>query len=196
MNDLKYPAANISSSDFVIAAGCILFRRSPATNQIQICLLYSPAKDGKEEKWGLPKGRKDTGESIETTAVRETFEETGYPCELIPVRMPTRAPAPGVNAKDTVRLVDDATEPVAVTLRDLGREGCKFVWWFIGRVKGYGTEKMAGTQTESEDYISEFFDADEAVEKVTTERDRHAMKQALVVVRDNVKVRGMHVVFP
>jgi 8-oxo-dGTP pyrophosphatase MutT (NUDIX family) len=136
------------------------------------------------------------GESIEAAAVRETFEETGYPCELIPVRMLTRAPALGVNMKDVVRVMDNATEPVVVTLRNLDTEGCKFIWWFIGRVKGHGTEKVEGTQTESEDYISEFFDADEAMEKVTHDRDRHVLKQALDVVRDNVKARGMEVVFP
>jgi len=144
----------------------------------------------------LPKGRKDKGESIETAAVRETFEETGYPCELVPVRMPTRAPPPGMDVKDVVRDISDATEPVAVTLRNLERQGCKFVWWFIGRVKGNGTEKVEGTQTESEDYASEFFDADEAVKKVTFDGDRHALKQALVVMRGNVEVRGMDAMFP
>ena len=33
---------------------------------------------GKEEgKWSLPGGRKDKGESLKSTAVRETLEETG-----------------------------------------------------------------------------------------------------------------------
>jgi hypothetical protein len=51
MSGSKYPSAQIASSDFVIAAGCILFRRSPTTNQLQICLLHSLTKDGKGEKW-------------------------------------------------------------------------------------------------------------------------------------------------
>jgi hypothetical protein len=44
--------------------------------------------------------------------------------------------------------------------------------------------------------VSEFFDADEAMKKVTYDRDRDALKQALVVVRENVEARGMDVVFP
>jgi 8-oxo-dGTP pyrophosphatase MutT (NUDIX family) len=196
MTEVNYPSAQIASSDFVIGAGCILFRKSAVSNQLQICLLRVKAQDGGNEKWLLPKGRKDMGESIEAAAVRETFEETGYPCELIPVRMPTRAPPPGVDVKDVVRVVDDATEPVAVTLRNLEKDGCKFTWWFTGRVKGHRTKKVEGTQTESECYVSEFFNADEAVRKVTYDRDRHAVEQALAVVRDNINVRGMDAMFP
>src|ERR1700733_15655642 len=106
MSDSKFPSAQISSSDFVITAGCILFRKSPTTNGLQICLLHSPERDGKRGKWLLPKGRKDMGESIEAAAIRETFEETGYPCEFLPVRMPTRAPAPGVDVMDVVRVMN------------------------------------------------------------------------------------------
>jgi len=96
----------------------------------------------------------------------------------------------------SMRVMNNATEPVAVTLRNLDREGCKFIWWFIARVKSHGAEKVEGTQTESEDYVSEFFDADDAVEKVSHEWGRHALEQALEVVKDNVKVRGMDVLFP
>jgi|SRR5882762_11043724 len=195
MTDSKYPSAQIGSSDFVISAGCILFRKSPSTNQLQICLLHNLSKDGKIDKWQLPKGRKDMGECVEAAAVRETFEETGYPCELIPLRMPTRAPPPNVNVKDVVRVIDGCTEPVAVTVKDLGEEGCKFVWWFVGKVKGNATEKVEGTQTESENYVSQFFDADEAARRVTSDRDRHALKQGLAVMRDNVKERGMDALF-
>ena len=196
MPDSKFPSAQISSSDFVIAAGCVLFRKSPTTNRLQICLLHSPERDGKREKLLLPKGCKNMGESIEAAAIRETFEETGYPCELIPVCMPTCALAPGVDMMDVVRVMNDATEPIAVTLQNLDSEGCKFIWWFIARVKGHRAEKVEGTQSESEDYVSEFFDADEAVEKVSHEWDRHALTQALEVMEDNVKVRGMDVLFP
>lgn len=92
MEQVSYPGSiNHASNNFVISAGCILFRKSPVNpNQVQICLLFQP-KDltlKRREKWILPKGRKDLGETIEATAVRETYEETGFPCEFMPVRFP------------------------------------------------------------------------------------------------------------
>lgn len=70
-----------------------------------------------KDEWMLPKGRKDEGESIEEAsetsalapvvpahsphqaAVRETYEETGYPCSLFGVDLQTRCPPRGVNVK-------------------------------------------------------------------------------------------------
>jgi hypothetical protein len=91
--------------------------------------------------------------------------------------------------------MDNSTEPVAVTMRGLGEDGCKFIWWFLARVKGEDTEKVVGTQTESEDYVSEFFDAREGIEKLSVKDGRDIASQALAIVEGNVKARGMDVVF-
>lgn len=187
---------SLSSSDFVIAAGCVLFRKSLKTDQLQLCLIYAPPEDNKAAKWLLPKGRKDLGESIAATAIRETFEETGYPCELLPCRMPTRAVIPGSNNTDVVRVVDEVTEPVAVTVRNLGEEGYKFIWWFLARVKGNAAEKLMGTQMEIENYVSEFFDVEEGIAKLTRKSDQDVARQALAVVEDNIKARGLDMTFP
>ena len=49
------------TGDFVISAGCVLFRRSPdASRTLQICLIHAS-----NDRWLLPKGRKDVGESID-----------------------------------------------------------------------------------------------------------------------------------
>ncbi|PPQ82495.1 hypothetical protein CVT24_005899, partial [Panaeolus cyanescens] len=62
----------------------------PHTNpNLQICILRHLTKPN---VFILPKGRKDRGEPIERTAIRETYEETGYKCRLWPLRMATRAP--------------------------------------------------------------------------------------------------------
>jgi 8-oxo-dGTP pyrophosphatase MutT (NUDIX family) len=61
------PTDVLMSDEFVISAGCILLRRSPA---LQVCILYQP----KEDRYILPKGRKDRNESISQTALRETYE--------------------------------------------------------------------------------------------------------------------------
>lgn len=73
MASSPYPTRTYLPGQFVVSAGSILFRRAPENGELQMCLLYHTIKD----EWLLPKGRKDCGESIETTAVRETYEETG-----------------------------------------------------------------------------------------------------------------------
>jgi len=193
MADSRFPTTQIASSDFVISAGCILFRKSPTTNHLQICLIHFQSRGGSKE-WLLPKGRKDLGENIAATAVRETYEETGYPCELLPCRMSTRAPDPLVHRTDIgAHLVDDATEPAVITLRNMGKDGYKIIWWFAGRVRG---AKVLGTQMENEHYTSDFFDAKEAVEKLTYKSDQDVVSKVLAVVEENVKTRGMDVMFP
>jgi len=165
---------------FVVAAGSVLFRRSPE-NVLEICLLFEKIKS----EWLLPKGRKDQGESIETAALRETFEETGYKCELMPIRMATRAPAPGINGEDTVVAADGITEPFATTVRDVGPErGVKIIWWYITRLKEGVTEKVENTQTEWEQFVSSFVEADAAVSRLTYEDDRTLVRKALEIVRN------------
>jgi 8-oxo-dGTP pyrophosphatase MutT (NUDIX family) len=45
----------------------------------------------KTGEYCLPKGRKDVGEQLEATAVRETYEETGYIVEVLPHQLTTLA---------------------------------------------------------------------------------------------------------
>jgi 8-oxo-dGTP pyrophosphatase MutT (NUDIX family) len=169
------PSTQFLAGQFVISAGSVLFRHSQS-NTLEVCLLYNTTK----REWLLPKGRKDRGEAIEMTAVRETFEETGYACELWPQRMATRAPIPGVNCKDFVDMGDDLIEPIAITVRDLGEKGLKVIWWYITLAEE--GEKVQGTQTESETFDSTFVDAASAVERLSFQGDRDVVKQALDIV--------------
>ncbi|KAJ7475756.1 NUDIX hydrolase domain-like protein [Mycena latifolia] len=172
------PSTQYFASQFVVSAGCVLFRKNAESGALEICIL----RWLKNDEWLLPKGRKDCGESIAEAAVRETFEETGYACALLPCRMPTRAPRAGVNGVDAVAVVDGITEPVAVAVRERGALGIKIVWWYIARATG--AEKVLGTQTEWEAFESQFVRADEAAERLTFQGDRDVVRQALQIVRD------------
>ncbi|KAJ7052594.1 NUDIX hydrolase domain-like protein [Mycena amicta] len=169
-----YPSTQYSSSKFVVSAGCVLFRKQA---DLEICILH----DRKTDEWLLPKGRKDCGESTADAAVRETFEETGYPCELLPCRMATRAPPAGVNGVDKVEVVD-CTEPFSVIIRDQGERGIKIVWWYIGRATG--AEKVLGTQTAWEEFDSHFVEAERACRSLKFQTDIDTARQALQIVRD------------
>ncbi|OAH13325.1 NUDIX hydrolase [Streptomyces jeddahensis] len=72
------------SNDVVWAAGCVLWRSSPAAGQLEICLVHRP----KYDDWSHPKGKAKRGEDLAACAVREVAEETGHACVLGP-RLPT-----------------------------------------------------------------------------------------------------------
>jgi 8-oxo-dGTP diphosphatase len=58
----------------VRAAGCVLWRRSPVSGELEICLVHRP----KYDDWSHPKGKLKRGEDPLAGALREVAEETGY----------------------------------------------------------------------------------------------------------------------
>lgn len=74
--------------DFNITAGTVTFH--PKTHHVLVIL----NKKYHEDIWQLPKGRKDLGEDMQVTAIRETHEETGHLVRLVPTHLWTRATLP------------------------------------------------------------------------------------------------------
>ncbi|NBM19760.1 NUDIX hydrolase [Streptomyces sp. GC420] len=64
------------AGDTVRAAGCVLWRRSPYDENIELCLVHRP----KYDDWSFPKGKLKRGEDPLAGAVREVREETGMEC--------------------------------------------------------------------------------------------------------------------
>ncbi|MFF2847174.1 NUDIX hydrolase [Streptomyces sp. NPDC058001] len=60
----------------VLAAGCVLWRRSGIDGGLEICLVHRP----KYDDWSHPKGKLKRDEDVLTGALREVEEETGYHC--------------------------------------------------------------------------------------------------------------------
>jgi 8-oxo-dGTP diphosphatase len=67
---------NPVNTDPVLAAGCVLWRRSPVDGEPVICLVHRP----KYDDWSHPKGKLKRGEDPLAGAVREVEEETGHRC--------------------------------------------------------------------------------------------------------------------
>ena len=73
------PNSIFHATDFVLGAGVVIIQ--PATAKVVLVT-------DKRERWFLPKGRKDKGESLEQTALREAYEEvrlmnsilSSFPC--------------------------------------------------------------------------------------------------------------------
>lgn len=62
----------------VLAAGCVLWRRSPHGGRLELALVFRP----KWADWSWPKGKLKRSETFEAAARREVLEETGYTCRL------------------------------------------------------------------------------------------------------------------
>jgi len=163
------------ADEFVISAGCILLKPLPRGNRLIIDsyvnlilafldptissprlpedynLIYIRKRNGDKV---FAKGRKDTNEAIPDTAVRESFEETGYQSTII--ELPTPSLAPG--ARD----ISMNKEAIAVTLRvdRLSREDKapvqKLIFWWVSEVdtdeKGDAVQRVEGTQLAYENY--------------------------------------------
>ena len=174
----RYPTEQFPSSHFLISGGSILFASIQAP--LRVCLINHKARG----EWLLPKGRKDRGEDVRDAAVRETFEETGYRCELLPLDLVTRAPAAGAQTTDAAMAVHGSEEPFMVTLRRTQEGGVQLLSWFA-TVCSEGAEKgvRSGMQTEVEDYESGFFEAHEAVRVATFQVDRDVITRAVELVR-------------
>lgn len=63
---------------FQLSAGGVVCRRNPA-GQLEVVLIATQGG----ERWGLPKGLVEKGESLEETALREVREETGLEAEIL-----------------------------------------------------------------------------------------------------------------
>ncbi|KAF8487527.1 hypothetical protein DFH94DRAFT_707023 [Russula ochroleuca] len=204
MAQSKLPTELFPSSNFLICSGSILFASTRAP--LQVCLL----RHTERHEWLLPKGRKDRGECVPATAIRETFEETGYPCRLLPLDMITRAPAATAQTKDAPETVNACEEPFMLTLRrttssrsrtgtstasgnsngnvngtgsseeDAGN-GVKLIWWYAS--VRTGADKVDATQTAVESFESAFFGIDEALRRATFQTDRDVIARAVELVR-------------
>jgi predicted NUDIX family NTP pyrophosphohydrolase len=57
------------------SAGTLLYR--VRNDQLQVLLVHASGNYNRRAPWGIPKGLAEEGEDLETTARRETLEETG-----------------------------------------------------------------------------------------------------------------------
>lgn len=185
---VQYP-----SSHFVLAAGAIPFQFDAVGVPKRVLLAYYT----KQDQWLLSKGRKDEGEDLATTATREVFEETGYPCRLHRVQLlPTCAPPPNTLPEagiqpHSARLAENSTEPFMLTLRPIGFGMLKLIFWYIGAVDipyegedGKPTTPMQpGTHQLAEGFGEvKLWDIPDALEVLSFEGDKELVRAAVSIL--------------
>lgn len=142
------------SDEFVISCGTV-----PLDLHARKVLLILHGKKG---EYLLPKGRKDVGEGLEATALRETYEETGFRCKLLPLSFPTLATNQVAGGL--------VTEPLAVTQR-ITQGKLKIILWYAAQADSTA-KQVDGTQMEDEDLTSVWVDVPEVASTLTFEDDR------------------------
>ncbi|KAK8182186.1 NUDIX hydrolase domain-like protein [Phyllosticta citribraziliensis] len=162
---------SLTAKQFVESSGVVLFNKS----RDQVCIMLHQG-----DCWVLPKGRRNCGETRQAAALRETKEETGHTCRLLPVRMSTRAPPANeddTSLPDEARQMNDLTEPFELSLRGLGKAGIKLVWWFIA-VVDEAEPPSAGEAM----FQPRFLPCHEAMERLTFQGDRETLAEAIEIV--------------
>jgi 8-oxo-dGTP pyrophosphatase MutT (NUDIX family) len=173
----NFPARQYDSSAYVESCGAVLFDLSCT----RVCLSQIIDKG----EWVLAKGRRNINEPRKDAAYREVHEETGYPCVLLKVRMPTRATARDdpCDAPDRARVHDGLHEPFMCTIRELSPgEGVKIIWWFIA----FHVPELGERGPSEKSFRTEWFQREEAIEKLHFENDREVLRKAIKVVEDSM----------
>ena len=128
----------------------------------------------------LPKGRKDIDESLEETALRETFEETGIRVQLLPVDINSLATLPpSIKTEDRPEAV---TEPIAVTQRTTRQGILKIIFWYVAAADST-TVPEEGTQQENEDFDTVWSDFDNVGSTLSFDEDRSIAEAAIAAVQ-------------
>ncbi|KAH8801362.1 hypothetical protein F5884DRAFT_684207 [Xylogone sp. PMI_703] len=149
-----------TSEQFVESAGTNFFQLSTR----EICILHRFERD----EYVLPKGRRSLGECRQATAIRETTEETGVPCRLLPVNLLSRV-CPAVETGHGI------CEPIAMQQRRVGEGDVKFIWWLVAAVnEGEGIGPC-----EEDKFEVEFHGYDEALRRLTFKDDRKLVQEAI-----------------
>jgi ADP-ribose pyrophosphatase YjhB (NUDIX family) len=128
----------------------------------------------KKKYWFFPRGRKDIGESLEKAALRESYEESGYRAQFLPLMNPTRQP-PAPDTPDESIVFN--MEPIYMTitaspprrastgqLRDAGRE--YLTTWYVGQIPEDAVREVGTGMPDEQNYESHLLPYEEALQRV------------------------------
>lgn len=170
-----------NSTDFCICAGTVTFKGRGENRKVLVILNEKYTED----LWQLPKGRKNIGEdALCSTAIRETYEETGYKVQLLAKNIRTRATmAKGKQASGPI-LEAQSAEPVAMvhyTEPSPLLEGgpvTKVCFFYVATVR---EDALPAANTQDTDEVLEAYwlTCADAMERLTFGAERRALEIAM-----------------
>jgi 8-oxo-dGTP diphosphatase len=136
------------TNETIFSAGGVLLDAS----RNMVYLVYKQTTD----EWLLPKGHLETSESIETTASREIFEETGYQNQIKQIL--------------SVQIRPDIQQP----------NKNKIIFWFLALLTDSGQSK--NTQMSDENFTGKWHTLDDALNSLTWDEDKKLVKLAFQTI--------------
>lgn len=176
------PNSGWSSQNFMLGAGMVIIQ--PSTHKIVV--VY----DTKQKYWFFPRGRKDAGESLEVTAIREAYEESGYQVEFLPLYTPSHAPPPP-NERDFYTRPN--TEPFYMTITSWAPGGKRkhggeyLTSWYIGQIPKDAVHTPGTGMADEENFKSYLLTYEEVMDRVTG-NERHVLYYAWTVYLDTLRI--------
>jgi len=174
--------------DVQLAASVVIIQ--PSTSRFVVLSETRKYKSNGVDKeftsYFLPRGRKDVGESIEQTALREGYEESGYRCTFLPLDIETCAPLPPGATSSYPN-----TEPFFVQLihnrRSSGRHrgrlvgGTEYIcFYYIAQIPEDAVPETGTKMWDEQGYVTHLLPLEEALSKLFHSGDRD---QYLVLYR-------------
>lgn len=130
-------------NEVIFSAGGVLFNQNDNT----VFMIYKEATN----EWLLPKGRIEQGETIEISASREIFEETGY--------------------RNTI----SSLLSVQVRPDVANSQKNKIIFWFLAFLTD--DKRAANTQTREENFTGKWFSKEDAIKSLKWEDDKKLIEK-------------------
>ncbi|KAH7157502.1 hypothetical protein B0J13DRAFT_171425 [Dactylonectria estremocensis] len=171
------------SQHMMISCGCVPV--DPVARKIAIL------RDTVYHLVQLPKGRKNIGEDLLATALRETHEETGVRFSALPLKVATRATptpemaesfVPGENPDVTEGLLNCEVSSVC-SYPCIYTGAFKVVFWFAAQGNSTDIPEEGTKESWEEHTVMEWVDAHEAAGMMSFKADRDVIEKVLSDMR-------------
>ncbi|KAI9463930.1 hypothetical protein F5148DRAFT_1210563 [Russula earlei] len=159
------PDSCFYSLDFMLGASMVIIQ--PSSGKVVL------VNDTSRNKWFLPRGRKDIGETLEQCALREAYEESGYRVQFLPLHLLSRAPAPP--ERPTARHELMVSEPIYITTTEFGpyyRRGVRepvdsggeyITFYYVGQIPADAVREELTGMPDEMSYVGKLLELEEAL---------------------------------
>ncbi|KAH7101701.1 hypothetical protein BKA62DRAFT_657138 [Auriculariales sp. MPI-PUGE-AT-0066] len=156
-----------SSSDCLLGAGAVIIQ--PSTDRV--CIIEDLPKHAGQ--YFLPRGRKDTGESLEQAALREALEESSYHATFLPAlhaHLQPRSPEQRVALKTPAgRMSTEAFYIMQTPYAHPRREPAGYehiVFWYLCQIPEDAQPEVGTRMPDEQGFVTHLLPFNEALDKM------------------------------